>query len=387
MRERPASGSRTHAARRERMPASGPGGRIVRATVLRLACPLARPYRLSSGDLTVFDPILVALRDGEGAAGWGEALIIPGYTHESIEGSWEVACMLAERAVGAGPGRVAALAAEWLVPNPGVSSAVLAALDMLGADPLLAAAGPARVPLLAPCQAHGRAEIRDEVQALLDQGYATLKVKVGYDWRADLERVGWVQEAAAGRAVLRLDANRGFAPNDGARFARALAPQGIELFEQPCGSDDWEGNARVAEVSAVPVMLDESIYGMKEIERAATLANVGFVKLKLKKIGSAAMLERALRRIAELGMTPVLGDGVGLELACWMEACVGARTIANAGEMNGFLKVRQGLFADPLPYRRGAIEMPAGYWPRIDPQALRRCTLHARSFGAGEPIP
>lgn len=361
--------------------------RIAHACAYRVAYPLVEPYRLSSGDLTEFDPILIELRDADGRTGWGEALIIPGYTHESTEGSWQVACLLAERAIGCTDAQAAAMAAEWLVPNPGVCSALLAALDMLRADPLLVNPRQVRMPLLAPCQAHEREAIRDEVDMLVGQGFGTLKVKVGYDWRADLERVGWVQEAAAGRATLRLDANRGFTPDDGAHFARGLDPRGIELFEQPCGSDDWEGNARVAAASAVPVMLDESIYGLDEIARAATLANVGFVKLKLKKIGNAAMLRDALERIGELGMTPVLGDGVALELACWMEACVGARVVANAGEMNGFLKVRQGLFTEPLQCRQGAIELPANYWPEVDTDALQRHTLQRRPFSATRRVP
>jgi len=359
--------------------------RVAYACAYRVAYPLTEPYRLSSGDLTQFDPILIELRDVEGRTGWGEALIIPGYTHESVEGSWQVACLLAERAPYRTAAQVAAMAAEWQVPNPGMASALLAALDMLCVDPLLVTDRPIRMPLLAPCQAHAPAAIREEIDALVDQGFATLKVKVGYEWQADLERVGWIQDAVAGRATLRLDANRGFAADDGIRFARRLDPQGIELFEQPCGSDDWEGNARVAEASTVPVMLDESIYGLDEIARAATIANVGFVKLKLKKVGSVSMLQAALRRIRELGMTPVLGDGVALDLACWMEACVGSRTITNAGEMNGFLKVKQGLFTEPLPFRQGAIELPAGYWPTVDPVALRHYTVHARAFGAGVP--
>jgi len=54
------------------------------------------------------------------------------------------------------------------------------------------------------------------------------------------------------------------------------------LFEQPCHSDDWDANASVAKVSTVPIMLDEPICGLDDIERAADIPNVGFCKLKLK---------------------------------------------------------------------------------------------------------
>ena len=59
---------------------------------------------------------------------------------------------------------------------------------------------------------------------------------------------------------------------------------------------------------------------------------------------------RELELFGQLGMTPVLGDGVSLEIGCWAEACVAARAINNAGEMNGFLKTSARLFANPLPF-------------------------------------
>ncbi|MGE8449127.1 MAG: mandelate racemase/muconate lactonizing enzyme family protein [Pseudomonadales bacterium] len=348
--------------------------------VRQLDFPLTEPYRLSSGDLVLFDPIVIEVRDSEGRSGWGEALIIPGYSHESVVDGLQVAATLAERIVGLRVGEAAALAMPWLPPNPGVVSALLAALDMFYGEPLLQPTCDVTVPLLAPCQAHEPAGIRDEIERLIEAGFRTLKVKVGYAWQDDLRRLEVIQSAVAGRATLRLDANRGFSRADGMNFASRMAPQGIELLEQPCGADGWDDNAAVAAVSTVPVMLDESIYGPEDIERAATIDNVGYVKLKLKKVGSAVMLRDALRRIRELGMTPVLGDGVSIEIGCWMEACVAAVAIENAGEMNGFLKVRERLFANPLPFRQGAIRLPAGYWPEVDRDVLTFHTRDSKSF-------
>jgi L-alanine-DL-glutamate epimerase-like enolase superfamily enzyme len=355
---------------------------IERVIVRQVSIPLVTPYRLSSGDLFRFDPIVVELVDTEGRSGFGESLIVPGYTHESVEAGWQVASTLAERIVGTSLPLAAATVQPWLVPNPGTSSALLAALDMLACDPLLTLREDAVVPLLAPCQAHAPAEIRDEVERLLADGFRTLKVKVGYEWRDDLERVAQIQDAVRGRATLRLDANRGFSRDDGCDFARRLEPRGIELLEQPCDADDWDANAAVAAVSAVPVMLDESICGVEDIDRAAAIDNVAFVKLKLKKVGSNAMLQAALERIRTLGMTPVLGDGVSLEIGCWMEAAVAVQAIDNAGEMNGFLKTRERLFANRLPFADGAIRLRAGWWPEIDRDVLGAHTQARAEFRA-----
>jgi L-alanine-DL-glutamate epimerase-like enolase superfamily enzyme len=180
---------------------------------------------------------------------------------------------------------------------------------------------------------------------------------------------------------MRIDANRAYSKEEGCQFAAALHPENIELFEQPCAAEDWDANAAVAAVSPVPVMLDEPISSLADIERAATIKGIGLCKLKLKRFGGLSRLKRALDRTRELGMTPVLGDGLGTELSCWMEACVARTTIDNAGEFNGFLKPEARLFADPLPFSDGHLVLPPGYRPQIDEDVLARHTIAEQRFG------
>jgi hypothetical protein len=83
------------------------------------------------------------------------------------------------------------------------------------------------------------------------------------------------------------------------------------------------------------------------------------------KLGSLEALASALERIRALGMQPVLGNGVACDLGCWMEACVAARHIDNAGEMNGFLRARAGLLAEALEVRSGAMILKRGFAPQL----------------------
>jgi o-succinylbenzoate synthase len=342
--------------------------------------PLTVPYVVSTRTITAFDPIIVSVRDAEGTVGWGEALIAPGYTSETVEGAWQFCVAAAQAMVGKSADEARSLIATRLSDSPGAASALLAALDMREAHPVLFPQSDVRVPLLAPLQAHSTDEIRADIDSLINQGFRTLKVKVGFDWKQDLERVQRIQEAANGRVSLRLDANRSYTQIDAVAFAERLDPKDIELFEQPCGSHAWEANAAVAARSTVPIMLDESIYGMDDVRRAATIDGVDFVKLKLKKIGSVDMLCESLDEIRRLGMTPVLGDGVALEIGCWMEACVAAAKIDNAGEMNGFLKVQDRFFAEPLRFEDGAVVIPKSFRPEISYDALAHYTTRTQNF-------
>jgi L-alanine-DL-glutamate epimerase-like enolase superfamily enzyme len=128
------------------------------------------------------------------------------------------------------------------------------------------------------------------------------------------------------------------------------------------------------------MMLDESIYGIADIERAATLRAARFIKLKLMKMGSLEALAQGIRRIRELGMEPVLGNGVACEIGCWMEACIARTLIGNAGEMNGFLKPVARLLENPLRFRNGAMLLGAGYTPRLDRAAVARYAVDRATF-------
>jgi L-alanine-DL-glutamate epimerase-like enolase superfamily enzyme len=355
---------------------------IAEITLYRVRMPLTVPYHVSYRVYEDFEPIIVEARDTGGRTGWGEGHISPGHTFETIDGGWDFCRGCAEGAIGAAVADAKAAIAARVPQSPVAASALVTALEMLDDHPLLTLTEDVSLPLLTPFHSTGHADIPGEVDARIADGFRTLKVKVGKGWQEDLARVRAVQQAAKGRAAIRLDANRGFDRDDGCRFAAALDPDGIELFEQPCGSHDWDDNAAVAAASTVPVMLDESIYGLGDIRRAGGMDGVGFVKLKLKKMGGLGLLEDGLNLIRELGMTPVLGDGVSTELCCWMEACVARKTIGNAGEFNGFLKPADRLFANPLAFADGALRMEAGYTPEIDRDALAAHTIDTERFAA-----
>jgi L-alanine-DL-glutamate epimerase-like enolase superfamily enzyme len=200
--------------------------------------------------------------------------------------------------------------------------------------------------------------------------------------RSDLARVAAIQGSAAGRAVLRIDANRGYSESDGIRFASSLDPFGVELFEQPCAAEDWQANARVAEVSTVPLMLDEPICDLGDIERAGQIKGVGFCKLKLKRFGGLHHLRDALARVRSCGMESVLGDGLSSEINCWMEACASVGLVSKAGEFNGFLKPSVRLLANPLPFESGSLCLPAHYRPEIDLDVLKAHQIVCERFSA-----
>ena len=339
--------------------------RLAQVRITRLRVPLKAPYRLSFRPVEHFDTIVVECESQDGATGLGEATVLTGYTEETIEGSWRAAGEISGRLKNLEIREAKAQLAPLARKLPFTVTAFATALEMIEGNSYLSPQEEQAVQLLAGINEKEDDKARAEFERFYGEGYRTFKIKVGFDVGKDLAHVRTVQRLAKGRAKLRIDANQGYSAGQGVAFVRELDPADIELLEQPCRAGDWESHMAVVRAAKVPMMLDESIYGLEEIERAANLAAARFIKLKLMKLGSLEALGAGLERIRSLGMHPVLGNGVACDLGCWMEACVAARHIDNAGEMNGFLRARAGLLTEALEVRGGALILKPGFAPRL----------------------
>lgn len=356
--------------------------RVTRIALHRLRVPLRIPYKLSFGPVEAFDTILVEIACEDGRSGFGEATFLPGYSEEEMGGSWGRASVLAEQAAGRTTGNIMAQAAALHQEGPFTATAFTTACEMLSGHPMLTPRKTVAAPLLAIVNSDEPAGYEAEIEGHLAAGYRTLKVKVGFELEPDLARVEQIRRFVAGRAAIRVDGNQGYSRDEALRFAAALEPEGIELLEQPADAGDWDTAADLARVAQVPMMLDESIFGIADVERAAKLGAARYIKFKLMKAGGIDRLAAALDRIRELGMIPVLGNGVAGEVGCWMEGCVAAQLIDNAGEMNGFLKPGTGIFTRPIKVENGAMILEAGAMPAIDRSALEAVTVEHREFAS-----
>lgn len=353
-------------------------------TLFRVDIPLHVPYvnRLQPEGISSIDTIVCEVHDEDGRTGVGDTTILPGYTHETCDGGWKFCLEHGERLVGMNTAAAKASLDPYRQSDAHAVSALQVAIEMLEGNPLFRLPEqPVEVPILGAVNTKMLDEIPDEVEQLIEKGHRTLKVKVGWKPADDLNRLDIIRKANAGRAQIRLDANQGFSREDGIEFATSLESDGeLQLFEQPCNKEDWESNAAVAAVSKIPLMMDESIYGIADVERAGDMAGCGFVKLKISKLSGVELLKQGLDRVRELGMTPVLGNGAASDVGCFVEACVARHTIDNAGENNGYLKNRDQLFTEVLPFRNGSIILDPNFRPELDHDSVNRLKLEEARF-------
>src|SRR6266852_6043693 len=214
--------------------------RLHEITLRTVRLPLIRPYVLSYRTFTEFEPIIVEVRDGDGRIGWGEGHISPGSSVETRDGGWAFCREHAAAVIGKDSREAKAIISANVSASKVAATALLTAIEMLEDHPLLRIDRELRLPLLTPFNGSAPKEIEEEVERRLEDGFRTFKIKVGKDADADVKRVGAIQQAIAGRATMRVDANRAYGEADARRFAAALEPIGIALFEQPCHAEDWK---------------------------------------------------------------------------------------------------------------------------------------------------
>jgi len=212
------------------------------------------------------------------------------------------------------------------------------------------------------------ADIGREMESYREAGMAGCKFKVGgLAPEADAERVRAARAAAGPGFVLAVDANRGWAVEDAARFAHLVEPLDIAWFEEPVPPEDLDGYLQVKRTLTMPISGGEAEYarfgfrdlvarrcvdilqpdicacgGFTEALRIGALANTWGVTVYPHVWGSAVGLHASMQWAASLPPNPfALVPG---EL--WFEL---DRTA------NPF---REGLAAEPLKRAGAIIEVP-----------------------------
>lgn len=298
---------------------------IASVTCCTLTAALHTPFVTAVRRATTTDTVVVTVTDSDGLSGFGEAPQVWKVTGESLASA--TACveqMLAPLLVGRdvdGWEELLGLVQGAVARNFGAKAAVdVAVHDLLarrsGVDLASFLAGkplPA-ARLAVPTDVTLSAGDVDQLGAVAKQrlveGFTVLKVKVGTDARSDVARVRAVRQAVGPQVTIRLDANQGWSVDEAVQVIRALgdADLGVQFVEQPVAGDDIEGLAWVRERVDLPIMADESIYGLRDLDRILRLKAADLVNVKLAKCGGLEVGRTVLQRAREHGLGTMVGS-------------------------------------------------------------------------------
>jgi L-alanine-DL-glutamate epimerase-like enolase superfamily enzyme len=113
----------------------------------------------------------------------------------------------------------------------------------------------------------GLPELKDEIRRRLDEGYTTMKIKVGgASIPEDVKRVEAALTVVAESSNLAVDANAGFDRRRALDYAKALAPLKLRWFEEPTDPLDFALLADVAAIYDAPIGTGENLFSTQDVQ-------------------------------------------------------------------------------------------------------------------------
>ena len=172
------------------------------------------------------------------------------------------------------------------------------------------------------------AELRDDLQSLVKEGWTSVKMKVGKsDWREDARRVQVARDAIGPDIELMCDANKMWTLQTAMKMLPVLREVGMGWIEEPLHPDDVDGHSRLQRLTDIPIAVGESLYSRFDFQRFA--AADAF-------------------RVAQVDVTRVGGITEYLEIAAAMNGA-GIPVVPHAGDM---MVVHQHLAASSFSQQR-----------------------------------
>jgi L-alanine-DL-glutamate epimerase-like enolase superfamily enzyme len=285
----------------------------------RLTLRLRNPFRLSYGVSETRQAFWLRL---DGDEGWGEGTIPPyyGVASEAMIAFWQAAS-LRDKPL---PEEVEEIEGwtELEGPAPARCALELAFYDRLARRrglPLWQLLGLPR-PDPRPTSftiAIDSPEAMARMAAELSS-FPVIKVKLGGD-EEDEARLSAIREARPD-AHLRVDANAGWTLAQASTYVRRMEAYELEMIEQPLAREAIAEMGLLQSQTAIPVVADESVQTMDDVERLAD-AGVSGINVKLMKVGGLGPALRLIHRARERGLRVMLG--------CMVETSLGTTAMAH----------------------------------------------------------
>lgn len=362
--------------------------KITRVDAVPVEIPLSRPMQFASGAADVADHVIVRIHTDEGLVGHAEAPPRPytyGESPETIVGA--VTKWFAPALVNLDPlarGQVEA-AMGWVVGNPAAKAAIdVAVWDLAGqylgqpCHVLLGGYGTS-VPVahMLGFRSSPRAVVEEALELREHYGITAFKVKVGRpDESEDVATCTALREALGSGAILYVDANRGWSPNQAIRAMHRMADLDLGLLEEPNPADDLIGRRRIIEALDIPVLGDESCATLAQAAQRLCARSCDMVSVKVARTGFTQSA-RLLALCDALGAEVVVGnqiDGMLGSLAAASFASAHASAAQHPAEVSNFLDSTDHLLTEPVEISNGRFEVrdQPGLGAQIDEEKLDR---------------
>ena len=217
-------------------------------------------------------------------------------------------------------------------------------------------------------------------------GFRQLKVKVGIPGYDDVKRLRSARRWSGRKTDIRIDANEAWTPENAVERIRELEAFGITSVEQPLRHEDVAALAEIRKQVKTPIMLDESLCGEVDAERAVRGGWCDLFNIRLSKCGGFI----PSLRLAQFAVRHDLGYQLGCQVGETAILSAAGRHFATSVKGIRYLEgsydrhlVWEALSKQDLTFRRGGkagILVGCGLAVDIDPDRVEWVTKRKESL-------
>lgn len=254
------------------------------------------------------DTVVVKITDEAGNIGWGQSVPSPTWSYETIETvRTTIDQHLAPALIGL---HVSDTDAIWRAMNRTIAPSFSTGQPICkaGIDLALwdlvnpAATAPRRdVTLSWTIDARTLDEVNATIAEAHTRGYHHFNVKVGSDANFDVAMCREIRRLAPD-AFVWVDANGGYDLDTALAVAPKFADVGIAAFEQPLPANRLTGFRRLREQRALPILMDEPIVSLADLQEFHALGLLDGVAMKVARCGGLTEARRIVEYMQQHGL-------------------------------------------------------------------------------------
>lgn len=284
--------------------------------LFHISIPFARPYRLSKvyGTIENAHAVIIKLHTDAGIIGLGEADPLNPFTEETPGTVMAVLRdIAAPHLLGENPARIAAIEQrldDVMHGNPLAHGAVdMALFDIIGkfhqlpAHAFLGGMLYDHLPLLGPIGSGTPSEDADAIEALSEQGYRTVMIKMGAQPIAEeIKRMRAAAERFGDRMTIITDANQGWQFKEALQFIEGIGRFAPFMMEQPVPRSDIYAMKKLRERAPCLLSADESLVTADDAAVLIRHRAADAFSIKVSKNGGLSKSLAIARTAATFGM-------------------------------------------------------------------------------------
>jgi L-alanine-DL-glutamate epimerase-like enolase superfamily enzyme len=348
--------------------------RITRITATAVSVPRVAPFRSALGLSTGSSYGIVQIETASGVTGLGEISMI--WNGDGVALCPTVSEVIAPALIGLDAFDInrAHQLMDAAIQFSRAANPAKAAIDMalydiagklLGAPVYNLLGGRVRsaVPLSMSIHIAPVAEMIAQAKEGVKRGFKGVKIKVGIDPKHDIEATTAIREALGAEATIRVDANMGWrSRREALCIIEQLAPFGIHSVEQPLPADRLEDLAWLRDASPIPIMVDESVWGIDDAQRVIDARAADIINVYVSEAGGLRNAARIFAMAEASGIQCTIGSmpELGIGTAAEMHLAVAMPELLGPSDVCGLLYSAESLIMETLPISEGVAGAPPG---------------------------